>query len=191
MSKSKKVALIRRVDPDWRESFPEQCYHMTRVGATIDDMAEAFAVPVSRVRTWMKHRPELQEAFDLGCEARNERVVSSLYARAVGYEHQTEKIFCSQQGLVTRVPVVEKFPPDPASAMYWLKNRQRGQWVDVVRHEVTGKDGGAIELQHLVMSAEEAGKRIRGRTFNDKGEPLDGPVGPADRALTEGVESPG
>jgi hypothetical protein len=41
---------------------------------------------------------------------------------------------------------VEKFyPPDTTACIFWLKNRQREQWRDVQRHEVTGKDGAPLD----------------------------------------------
>jgi hypothetical protein len=180
---------LKRADPLYREFFPEQLYHMTRVGATMHDVAQAFGVTEDKLANWVASRPEMQEAIERGREARNDQVVSALYSRAVGYEHEAEKLFM-YRGEVVKGTYKEKFPPDPVAAMYWLKNRQRGQWVDVVRHEHTGKDGGPIELKALVVEAEEATKMIRGLTYDENGKLIedgDQSVGSTDRAAAEGV----
>lgn len=176
MSRSRKRKtdrpVIRAVKPDvnWRPFFVEQIYHMTRVGATLDDVAEAFGVTNGHLHKWLAERPEMAEALERGRTARNDRVVSSLFAAATGYSHETEKIFCNPKGEVTRVPFTEKFPPNPGACMFWLKNRERGRWADLARFEHTGEGGGAIKIEELVTQAEEVGKRIRGLTFNEAGD---------------------
>lgn len=176
MSRSRKSSArppIRSPKPDldYRAFFPEQLYHMTRVGGTLSDIADAFGVSQGHLKKWIDERAEMADAYSQGQEARNERVVSSLFSRAVGYSVETEKVFCNPKGEVTRVPFTERYPPDPGSCMFWLKNRQRGQWVDIARHEFTGEGGGPIKIEELVTQAHEIGKRIRGLTFeNDSGE---------------------
>jgi hypothetical protein len=44
-------------------------------------------------------------------------------------------------------PYREQLPPDPSSAIFWLKNRRPEEWRDKVVSELTGKDGGPIEVQ--------------------------------------------
>jgi hypothetical protein len=47
---------------------------------------------------------------------------------------------------VMKVQYVEHVPPDVAAAKFWLLNRRRGQWSDTSRHELTGANGGGIEI---------------------------------------------
>lgn len=44
------------------------------------------------------------------------------------------------------------YPPDTTAAIFWLKNRQKDKWRDKVDHELTGKDGGAIQIETSPMS---------------------------------------
>jgi hypothetical protein len=37
-------------------------------------------------------------------------------------------------------------PPDVAAAKFYLLNRRRAQWSDTSRHELTGANGGEIEI---------------------------------------------
>jgi hypothetical protein len=60
------------------------------------------------------------------------RVERSLYQRANGYNFEAVKIFMpagSKQPVV--VHYIEHCPPDPTSAMFWLKNRVPDNWRDV------------------------------------------------------------
>jgi hypothetical protein len=60
------------------------------------------------------------------------RVERSLYERANGYNYEAVKIFMpagSKQPVV--VHYIEHLPPDPTSAMFWLKNRDPDNWRDV------------------------------------------------------------
>jgi hypothetical protein len=45
-----------------------------------------------------------------------------------------------------KVQYVEHVPPDVAAAKFWLLNRRRAQWSDTSRHELTGANGGDIEI---------------------------------------------
>lgn len=54
-------------------------------------------------------------------------VERSLYERANGYEHPEEKIFCNN-GEIVRTTTIKKYPPDPVSMIFWLKNRRSDRW---------------------------------------------------------------
>ena len=131
----------------------------------MQDVAIALKTTLVMISTWMKKFPEFRAAIEGGRAARDEQIVSALFHRARGYEHEAEKIFC-QNGMVTKVKYTEHYPPDAASAIFWLKNRQPDDWKDVSTKEITGADGGPIEIQHLVVKAEELGQKIRGMTFD-------------------------
>ena len=47
----------------------------------------------------------------------------------MGYEHDEEKVFCNN-GEIISTTVRRHYPPDPISAIFWLKNRQRKRWRD-------------------------------------------------------------
>jgi hypothetical protein len=60
------------------------------------------------------------------------RVRRSLYQRAVGYNYKAVKIFMpANREKPVIVPYMEHVPADPASAMFWLKNREPERWRDV------------------------------------------------------------
>lgn len=107
---------------------------LSLLGATRYEVARALCVSVDTVDDWRVWHPEFGAAFRLGKEAADDRVEQSLYNRAVGYSFDSEKVFCSKEGEVTRVDIVEHVPPDVAAAFIWLKNRRSKQWRE--KHEV-------------------------------------------------------
>ena len=68
-------------------------------------------------------------------------MIRSLYQRGIGYHYDAVKIFMPAGAKKPiYAPYVEHIPPDPASAMFWLKNRDSEHWRDVQQLEhSTGK----------------------------------------------------
>lgn len=67
-------------------------------------------------------------------EVVDREVENALYKRAMGYEYDevTEEY---EMGFLTKKKVVHKYqPPDPASQIFWLKNKRSADWKD--RREV-------------------------------------------------------
>ena len=85
------------------------------------------------------------ESLKDGKDERDERVEKSLLERATGYSHEAVKIFCDKDGHITEAPYTERYPPDPTSMIFWLKNRQPQKWRDKQEHELTGKDGEPLQ----------------------------------------------
>jgi len=49
-------------------------------------------------------------------------------------------VFCSKDGVITKVPYREHVPPDVTACIFWLKNRKPHEWRDVQQMEhVLGK----------------------------------------------------
>jgi hypothetical protein len=65
----------------------------------------------------------------------------SLYARAVGYNYETVKIFMpANRAKPVYAPYIEHVPPDVTAGIFWLKNRDPQHWRDSQQMEqVLGK----------------------------------------------------
>lgn len=104
---------------------------LTSRGLTIPQLAEALKVHSATVNRWMVESVEFCEAVKKARELVDERVEASLYQRATGYDHKAVKIFMPAG---TKEPVyaeyVQHVPPDPASMIFYLKNRKPKQWRD-------------------------------------------------------------
>jgi hypothetical protein len=79
---------------------------------------------------WKNEHEELMDSIIAGREGADAHVAKSLYHRATGYSHPAEKIAFGKDGETMRADYVERYPPDAASAIFWLKNRRRHQWRD-------------------------------------------------------------
>jgi hypothetical protein len=71
---------------------------------------------------------QLGNGLPKGCQGGDNRVERSLYNRAVGHTFDSVKVFCSKDGVVTKVPIKEHVPPDVAAQIFWLKNRDPAHW---------------------------------------------------------------
>lgn len=130
----------------YQPEFAEQAKELCENGATDVDLAEHFGVSDRTIYRWASQFPEFCQALKVGKDVADDRVERSLYHRATGYSFDAVKIFMPA-GATQPVyaPYREHVPPDTGAAIFWLKNRRRGEWRDKIDHELTGKDGGPIE----------------------------------------------
>lgn len=104
---------------------------------------------------WLVRHPELRDAMRLGKDAPDDRVERAYYQRAVGYDIDVEKCF-QYQGAPVKVRSREHIPADPGAAHNWLCNRRPDKWRK--RQELTGPDGGPIELKSSIEFVDAADK---------------------------------
>ena len=114
---------------DYRQEYAEQAKKLAEHGLTDQELADFFEVDVRTIYRWKVAFPEFSQSLKLGKDEADDRVERSLYHRAVGYSHDSVKIFNSE-GTPLIVPYREHFPPDNASAIFWLKNRRPDVWRD-------------------------------------------------------------
>ena len=89
----------------------------------------------------------------MGKDEPDERVVRSLYQRAIGYVTETTKVMMVG-GKPEIITYKEQVPPDTTAMIFWLKNRRPQEWRE--KSEVFFKhDAGA-------MSDDELAKIIEG-----------------------------
>ena len=109
-------------------------------GATDLEIADFLGITLDTYYRWRNEFPEFSEALALGKENADNRVVKSLYNRAVGYSFPAEKIMVVK-GVVKRIAYREHVPPDPTAAMNWLRNRRKAEWRDPQDVKVSGAVG--------------------------------------------------
>ncbi len=128
----------------YKPEFAEQARKLCLLGATDVDLGDFFKVRRETIWAWSQRFEEFSNALKAGKSAADERVVQSLYHRAVGYTFDSEKVF-QFQGAVVRAPVREHVPPDTTAAIFWLKNRKPEEWRD--KREI--EHSGAIDLASI------------------------------------------
>ena len=118
---------------DYRPEYVEQGRKLCELGATDVEIADFFNVDVRTVHRWKNAHQDFCHALTVGKEAADNRVVRSLYQKAVGYTFPSEKIF-QHQGEIVRAETLEHVPPSDTAAIFWLKNRRKDEWRD--KHDI-------------------------------------------------------
>jgi hypothetical protein len=127
---------------------PEYCQvaaEMALNGSTDEEIAHEIGVDVRTLYRWRGQHEVFRQSLQWGKDCCDERVERSLYARSVGYTYDAVKIF-QHNGEPVIVPHKEHVAPDVGAIKMWLTNRKRRDWSDTVRNEVSGVDGGPIEV---------------------------------------------
>ncbi len=98
-------------------------------GKTDIEVALALGISEKTIYNWKKSHPEFLQALRVGKDVADDKVVEALFARATGYTHPEEKIFCSE-GRIVRAKTKKHWPPDVTAQIFWLKNRRPKEWRD-------------------------------------------------------------
>lgn len=122
---------------DYKPEYAEQARKLCELGATDSDLADFFGVSDRTIYRWAARHEEFCQALKVGKDVADERVERSLYHRAVGYSYDAVKIF-NASGEPLTVPYREHVAPDTTAAIFWLKNRRKGEWRDRLAHEHSG-----------------------------------------------------
>jgi hypothetical protein len=126
----------------YKTDYCELATNYCLLGATDEELAEFFNIALSTLNKWKKEKPEFSEAIKGGKSVADAKVAQSLYNRALGYSHPDTK-FATHEGLITDSKEYTKhYAPDPTSAIFWLKNRQKEKWRD--KNEVDVKVDGVV-----------------------------------------------
>jgi hypothetical protein len=131
-------------------------------------IADHFEVSGACICRWKQRFHEFREAIDRAKEM-DSIVAKSMYRKAIGYKIDSEELFfnkdatcpnCSAldradpkcrlcggslKGVVTRVPIRKRYPPDTKACLAILA-RQHKSWVTRRAVEFAGTDGGPIVL---------------------------------------------
>lgn len=133
----------------YKEEYNEQAYKLCLLGATDKDLADFFDVNEDTINEWKKVHENFSESIKKGKETADANVAASLYHRALGYSHPDVEIKVVSNGngmgsSIEKVDIIKHYPPDPTSAIFWLKNRQSKKWRDKQNIDLT-TDGEKLE----------------------------------------------
>ncbi len=121
----------------FKHQFTQLAVNYAKLGATNPQMAEYLGVGLSTFERWLKVNPEFGKRVRAAKVRANSTVADSLYHRAKGYE-TTETHVSSYNGNITLTEIPKRYPPDPTSMIFFLKNRDPENWRDKKDHEMTG-----------------------------------------------------
>lgn len=111
----------------YRDEYPAIAKAMCRMGATLPDLANEFEVNVCTIKLWMATHEAFSAAVKIGKEPADNKVEMSLYSRAVGYSI-TETVVKVVNNELVKEEIIKNYPPDPASMIFWLRNRKPKDW---------------------------------------------------------------
>lgn len=126
---------------DFRPEYIEIAGRLALLGLTDVEIAGALGTSEPTLNKWKRDHPQFAEELKHGKQVPDSNVAASLYARAIGYEHKSVKIF-NAGGAPLVVPFTEHFAPDVTACIFWLKNRQPRLWRDAVDHKHSGEVAG-------------------------------------------------
>lgn len=141
---------------DYKVEFNRQAEKLCLLGSTDKDMADFFDVSESTINLWKQKHPEFSESIKRGKISADANVASRLYKRAIGYEHDEDKIF-NNNGEPLIVPTTKHVQPDTTAAIFWLKNRQPKMWRD--KQEI--EHGGSVHQEVSNLTPEQVIERMK------------------------------
>lgn len=146
----------------YKPDYNRQAGLLAEKGFTDFEIAKIFEVTEQTLNNWKRAYPQFFESLKAGKEIADQRVVQSLYERALGYSHPEVHI-TSFQGSVTKTNIIKHYPPDPTSAIFWLKNRQPENWrerQEIVQERTEGEQLEIDEMKSRLGRLEDAGDGI-------------------------------
>jgi transcriptional regulator with XRE-family HTH domain len=145
---------------------PDTIGALARRGLTDEQIAKEIRISKKTLSAWKKDHVAVGEALKEGKVIADGQVEKALYRRACGYTYTEKKITeypdGSQRVETTRKEVV----PDTTAMIFWLKNRAPDTWRDVQRQEVTGAEGGPLQVrmmtdEELLVAAKKAMGQVK------------------------------
>jgi len=146
----------------YQHEYAAQAEKLCALGATDMEIADFFESSVRTIYRWKLDYPEFCQALNAGKVQADERVSHSLYQRAVGYEHDSVKIFMPASATEpVYAPYREHVHPDTTAAIFWLKNRRPQDWRDRQEVEHSGTVKTALDPEALRNLTEDQLEQLR------------------------------
>lgn len=101
---------------------------LAQLGATSAQIAAGMGISESTFYRLMQFDPALAQLIREKKQEADERVVVSLYARALGYEVNEDTYERTKLGFILTKRIPKHIPPDPKAIGTWLFNRQPNDW---------------------------------------------------------------
>ena len=134
-TKKKTTKRKRGPAPKINKIDMDEVVRIAEIGLTDNQIAKALGITKQTLNNYKKKYPEFFDSLKKGKKIADDKVVVSLYRRALGYSHPDIHV-STFQGQVTVTPIMKHYPPDVAAITLWLKNRLPDEWRD--KKEIEG-----------------------------------------------------
>lgn len=111
----------------YKPEYATQAAKLAKLGATDQEIADFFEVSERTINRWRATFDDFCRSLKVSKESADERVERSLFARAVGYEHEEVDIRVIDKRVVL-TPIRKRYAPDTVACIFWLKNRRPDLW---------------------------------------------------------------
>ena len=128
------------------EFHPKRAGELALMGKTDIQISKALGISEDTLNEWKKRYPEFTESLKDHKDIVDSGVVKSLLQRANGYEYTEKKVIQNPDGTTRKEVTVKQVAPDVTAQIFWLKNRQPKDWRDKQIQEISGPDGGPMEV---------------------------------------------
>lgn len=115
-----------KVDPisGYRPAYNKIARQLSLLGATADEMADAFDVDRATVYSWRQLYPAFDKSIKDGQVAADAKVAAALYKRAIGYSVKEDQLHVIDKKVVA-TPIIKHIQPDVSAQKTWLHVRRR------------------------------------------------------------------
>lgn len=126
----------------YKEEYCDLVKRMASLGLTESNMAMILGIGEKTFNVWKNEHPEFRQANAQGKVDPDQKVVDSLYKRAIGGFFLTERVKNSEGEIIKEIE--REVAPDTVAATKWLFNRKPKDWRE--RIELSGIDLGKAPL---------------------------------------------
>lgn len=118
-----------------------------RNGATNKDICAKIGISEKTFYEWLNKHSNLREALKENKDDVDDQVENALLKRALGFEYEEVEETDGPNGFERKVKKKRALPSEVA-CFFWLKNRRPDKWREKRETELTGKNGGPIEVKN-------------------------------------------
>lgn len=107
----------------YKTEFAQIAAKMCELGATDQDLADAFKVNVRSIYRWSSEHDEFCQSLKANKAIYDDKIERSLAMRALGYSHPDTDLRVLD-GKIVETEITKHYPPDTTACIFWLKNRK-------------------------------------------------------------------
>lgn len=137
----------------YQDCFTILGYNAAMMGMNKEEIAILFGIHRQTLYEWIDKYPDFGEAMEEGRLA-STYVMGALNKAALGYDKDEVERVIKDGKVISEKVTTKHFKPDIGAVKYLLNNRHPDKFKDKV--EITGKDGGAIEVVSTSINVNDA-----------------------------------
>lgn len=123
-------------------------------GATDHQLAEFLGVSYQEINKWKAEDDEFREVLQVGKTMADFRVAECFFKSCTGYEYE-EEVVNVFKGKATKTTIKKWKPGDPWSQAKWLSLRQRADWSESQKFEITNTNININKIDFGKLTKEE------------------------------------